>query len=245
MTSLLIGGAPYVVGKELRPPYCGLSCDKSKVNALDRGVIGNHSQWASDVSDGLLYGTVVYPAVFDAIDVWINEPCTKESWAGFGRDTLVIGEVLTLNLALNTAIKYAVGRPRPLVYDPSFSDQERLSSDAGLSFYSGHSSTTFAMATAYSYLFTLRHPHSPLVAPMWILTEGAAAFTAGLRVAAGMHFWTDILTGGAIGLALGTLVPFLHTRAAITTSAPAVGKLAFRLYPTDLPGGAGLVLSVQ
>ena len=31
--------------------------------------------------------------------------------------------------------------------------------DSLLSFYSGHSSWSFASATAHSYLFTLRHPH--------------------------------------------------------------------------------------
>ncbi|MFO0588211.1 MAG: phosphatase PAP2 family protein [Polyangiaceae bacterium] len=245
LTTFLIGAVPYLFPKELAGPHCGLACDPNDVNALDRTVIGNHAPWANDVSNYLLYGSVAYPLLFDFLDVTITGPRDRESYAGFGRDTLVMGEVLSVNLALNTVVKFAVARPRPLVYDPTFSDAERLNPDSGLSFFSGHSSTTFAMATAYSYLFTLRHPNSPLVAPMWILTEGTAALTAGLRVAAGMHFWTDVLTGGAIGVAIGALVPYLHTRVKAPASLPGVGQLQLRVLPTEVPGGAGIAIALQ
>jgi hypothetical protein len=41
--SLLVGLMPEAFKGELRPPYCGLACDKTKLNALDRTVVGNHS----------------------------------------------------------------------------------------------------------------------------------------------------------------------------------------------------------
>ena len=39
-----------------------------------------------------------------------------------------------------------------------------------------------------------------------------AAVTASLRVAAGKHFFTDVLTGAGVGSAVGFLVPYLHRR---------------------------------
>jgi membrane-associated phospholipid phosphatase len=66
------------------------------------------------------------------------------------------------------------------------------------------------MATTYSYLFALRHPRSPWRVPIWIGTQGIAAATAVLRVQAGKHFWSDVLTGAVVGSAIGWLVPYLH-----------------------------------
>jgi len=86
-------------------------------------------------------------------------------------------------------VDLALDLPVTFVYDATLTDDERTTPDAGLSFYSGHTSTVFCMATAYSYTFTKRHPHSPLVIPVWLATHALAATTGVLRVEAGKHFW--------------------------------------------------------
>ncbi|MEZ4293344.1 MAG: phosphatase PAP2 family protein [Polyangiaceae bacterium] len=241
--SFAIGAVPYLFAKELGGAHCGLACDKGSVNGLDRSVIGNRSEEAADVSDGLLLASVLYPLVFDLVDVTATTERTCDDYAGFGRDAFVLGEVLSINLALNTVVKLAVGRPRPYVYDPEVPEEERLSADGGLSFYSGHSSTAFSMATAYSYLFMLRHPKSPMVAPVWALAEGAAAVTAGLRVVAGQHFWTDVITGGVVGVGIGALVPFLHRRLELPVPAVGGGKVRAMVLPAAHPGGGGVMVA--
>ena len=113
-------------------------------------------------------------------------------------------------MAFNLA-KFTVRRPRPYAYGPAYEPDQDHGNNASLSFFSGHTSLAFSMATSYSYLFSKRHPDSPLVIPVWIGTHALAATTAGLRVGAGKHFWSDIVVGAAVGSLIGYMVPYLHT----------------------------------
>ena len=45
---------------------------------------------------------------------------------------------------------------------------------------------------------------------MWALAVSAGATLGVLRVAAGKHFYTDVLSGAAIGTAAGLIIPVLH-----------------------------------
>lgn len=244
---------------------CGPSCYPSytdpklrrrlyqDLNSLDRPVVGNHSTVAAGASDALLIMNVAAPFVLDAFDVASLDGRTGDRWAGYGTDALILAEVLALDVALNNVVKYAVRRPRPFVYSALTCDPARPDSDACdklhdpdalLSFYSGHSSISFASATAYSTLFTMRHPRwsSALV---WITLEGLATVTASLRVAAGKHFVTDVITGAVVGGSIGFLVPYLHRRLPLPELS--VSRRAYRLQflPTAFPGGAGLSLLVR
>lgn len=230
---------------ELPGPACG-DCDPQRINPLDRLSVGSHSRAARTASDVLLGANLGLPLVLDLFDVLGSHP--PDGWRGYGRDVLVLAEVFAVNASLNALVKYAVRRPRPLVYDPdpdAFPADERTDPDAALSFYSGHSSFSFAMATAYSYLFTRRHPGSPLIVPVWVLSEGLAATTAALRVAAGKHFITDVLTGAAVGGALGLLIPYLHQRA-LPAGLPALaGRHRFSVSPLAAADGGGVLVTIE
>jgi len=235
--------------RELPGPACGPLCDPQSVNGLDRTVIGNRSPAGRTASDVLLGLHTALPFAIDLIDILASR--SPGGLRGYGQDVLVLAEVLLINTAVNNLFKFAVRRPRPLSYDPEVDLEDRTDPDAALSFYSGHSSTAFAMATAYSYLFMLRHPGSKLIVPVWVLSESMAATIAYLRVHAGLHFYTDVLAGAVVGSALGLLIPYLHRRvmpAALARrgrgSAQAAQGLRFSVAPTVLSGGAGLVLSV-
>lgn len=237
----LAGLTPELFKGELSPPYCGLACDRANLNPLDRAVVGNRSVVARHLSDGLVSTSIALPYVLDTVDVLVS----GQRGLGWLKDVTVLTEVLVVNFALNNVVKFAVSRPRPLVYDAGYAEEERLDPDAALSFYSGHSSTAFAMATAYSYLFMQRHPRSPLVVPVWIVTEGIAATTAALRVVAGKHFWTDVIAGAGVGASLGLLVPILHRHAVVPVESGALRGMHLSLLPTAYPGGGGLSVSLQ
>jgi len=238
--------ASELVKSELPGPYCGLTCSSASVNGLDRLVIGQHSSAARTASDVLAGLNIGLPFGLDFIDVAATHP--KDGFGGFAKDALVLAEVFAVNAGVNAVFKYAVRRPRPYVYDPDSAAvpaDQRLDPDAALSFYSEHSSTSFAMATAYSYLFMKRHPGSKLVVPVWLLSEGLATATASLRVVAGKHFITDVLTGAAIGSALGVLIPYLHQRA-LPAGLPAfASQLRISALPTFSASGGGLLLSIE
>lgn len=229
-----------VASREIRWSGCG-GCDPSAINALDRAVIGNHSVPARVVSDVGLYTMIAAPFVLSLGDALIQRARDRPAWRrrhlpAWGKEAVVLFEVLSVNLAVTNLVKLAVRRPRPYSYDADSPVGDPTLDEARLSFFSGHTSTAFALASAYAYLFQLRHPRSRWVAPVWVLGMSLASVTAVARVEAGKHFWTDVIVGAVAGTSVGLLVPALHRN-----TAPGAPRLAFA--PTR--AGSMLVLSGQ
>ena len=197
--------ASEVITDQMRWQGC-LGCDPAGLGPLDRRVLDNYVRGAAPASDVLLYSSLVLPLVADLGDVLGH----RSGLRGFGKDAVVLIETATVNAALTAAVKFAVGRPRPYSYGLDGSGRDVREGDARLSFYSGHTSTAFAMATAYGYLFTARHPRSRWVAPVWLLGYAYAGATGALRIAAGKHFYSDVLVGAIAGTAIGLAIPAAH-----------------------------------
>lgn len=126
-------------------------------------------------------------------------------------DGLFVLEAVAANGLLNQVVKYAAARERPYGHYPTPLDPTPTA-DARVSFYSGHTSTTFCLAAASGTIAYLRgYELAPLA---WIPGATLAAFTGYLRVAADKHYFTDVLAGAVVGTAMGILVPMLfHSRA--------------------------------
>jgi membrane-associated phospholipid phosphatase len=82
--------------------------------------------------------------------------------------------------------------------------------DARQSFFSGHASAAFALATLLSTVYADVHGPSSTSDALWAASLSAAALTGFARVKAGMHYPSDVLVGAAVGAAVGRLVPALH-----------------------------------
>jgi membrane-associated phospholipid phosphatase len=86
--------------------------------------------------------------------------------------------------------------------------------NAVLSYFSGHASSTASVAATATYLAFVRAPGT---ARPWI-TLGAGTLLTGFvsyeRVRSGAHFPTDVIAGSMAGAAIGVLIPHLHHRAA-------------------------------
>jgi membrane-associated phospholipid phosphatase len=94
---------------------------------------------------------------------------------------------VAVSLAVNSALKRVVRRPRPALDDlppltPTVSP---------LSFPSAHATTSFAAARGYRGLL-----------PAWILYGLAAGYTLG-RPYLGVHYPSDVLSGALLGTGLG------------------------------------------
>jgi len=177
--------------------------DASSINSLDRGAVHNWSPSISTASDAVLLTVTVLPALF------LSEHHT-------GRDikTLLImyAEVFTFNYGLTEIAKSSVNRPRPYVYNPEAPMGTRTGSFSKKSFFSGHTSQTAAASFYFAKVITDYHPtlKKGLKIGLWAFAITVPAVNGTLRVLAGKHFPTDVMTGYVVGAATGFLIPQLH-----------------------------------
>src|SRR2546428_212192 len=129
--------------------------------------------------------------------------------------------------AAAVALAAADGPSRALPYDAirdpvitgaaaSASGGARASADDDASFYSGHASAAFAVATSFATCASMRGDGDAWVA--WAAGLPLAALTGYLRIAADRHYLSDVLVGAGAGTLFGTLVPrLLHSPGAAGT----------------------------
>jgi len=162
----------------------------------DAGLRGRSSAAAARTSDSLIAITVAAPAAA-ALGKGVSPRLLNTS--------IVYTETLGANLLLNSLSKVLFRRPRPYTYRfPAGTPPE---DDWYVSFYSGHSSMSFAAATSGSYLFAESAPDRHSRWMMWGAEFTLASATALLRVRAGKHYYSDILVGALMGIGIGIGVP--------------------------------------
>jgi membrane-associated phospholipid phosphatase len=183
-------------------------CSSNSINRLDRGFAGRRSDSLSTASDILNYVVLVAPFGLDALDVYLSDG----AWSGYLGDSMVMAETVAVNGFLNGAVKLGIPRPRPMIYGLECGDPELQNADNYESFYSSHTSSTFAAAMSYASTFAYRHPQSSYRYIVYGLAGGIGTVVGTLRVYSGRHFPTDVLAGAGEGIALGLLVPWLHAR---------------------------------
>ena len=147
---------------------------------------------------------------------------------GMGRSVVpflvltVAGQFLVIN-----AVKAVVNRPRP--------DIARLTGFSGASFPSGHAAAAACSFAVFSLLLGRRR--SP--ASKAVLAAVAAAITtavAGSRVLLGVHWFTDVVAGIAIGWAWFTLISLAFGGRILRFGAPVVQAEAVQQL-LDSPSG--------
>lgn len=106
--------------------------------------------------------------------------------------------VLIIAALMSTTLKSLLHRERPFVTYP---DIVKLSQAGNSSFPSGHTLEGFAVAVAFSILVPKRKFYIPVF--MW------ASVVAYTRMALGVHYPSDVLSGMIIGSFIGWIVPWL------------------------------------
>jgi membrane-associated phospholipid phosphatase len=149
---------------------------------------------------------------------------TGDHWLAFGDDLIAVTEAAAYSQLIVQAVKFSVGRQRPYAHYGSLS-AAAVSNDDNLSFLSGHSALTFAIATAAGTVAQRRH--YALAPVIWATGLGLAATTAYLRIAGDKHYLSDVVAGSALGAASGVLIPrLLGSLPRDVTVVPAPGGLA-------------------
>jgi membrane-associated phospholipid phosphatase len=149
-------------------------------------------------------------------------------------DALLVAEAGVVTADLNQLTKMLVGRERPFVHalPPEQKPSTGSPSDNNLSFFSGHSSETFALAVASG---TVASMHGYQWAPVvWGVGGVLAATTAYLRIAADRHWLTDVLVGAVVGAGIGFTLPYVF-HSAKDDSPTATTGAALRAPALPLP----------
>jgi len=115
-------------------------------------------------------------------------------------------EALSATFLVTNVVKNVVGRKRPS-FD-NYPESERI--DANKSFFSGHTSISFTLAT-YSSLYVMDYigNNDIFKAGKWLYLTGShalAAYVGYTRVIDNRHFVSDVVAGGVAGSTIALLV---------------------------------------
>jgi membrane-associated phospholipid phosphatase len=177
------------------------SLSRASVNSFDRGATYNYSESAGTASDILRNSLLAAPFVL------LVDNSIRNDWKTIA---VMYAEVYAFVGATNLTLKGAVKRIRPFVYNPDAPLDEKLSSDARKSFFSGHTIIAFASAVFLSTVYGDYYPESQWKPYLWAGSLALASMVGILRYEAGMHFPTDILVGAAVGSTIGYAIPWMH-----------------------------------
>jgi membrane-associated phospholipid phosphatase len=191
------------------PPADTGSLDRQKdLWPMDRWAAGLHSPKAHLASDLTLYALLGVPMAATAWDSHKG----RQTWSAAFSEAVVYGEAMIISSSLDLLVRSTRVHPRPLVYGRDVPAEERLKGEASGSFYSGHANGAFLSAVYFAYTHSLRHPDSEYQGWIWAGSLGAASLVAGLRIAAGKHYLSDVLVGAAAGSLFGWAFPRMHLR---------------------------------
>lgn len=179
--------------------------DRNDVNAFDRVATYNRSSSAKNTSDALLIGSVVVlPSLF------LLHHHTRKDVGGL---FIMTYEAFSINYGITNIVKSAVNRTRPYAYNPEdYTNEERTDRESRFSFFSGHTSATASLSFLWAKVMTDYHPHMAkgYKIGIWSFAALIPATTGFLRVQAGKHYPTDVITGYAVGAVTGWLIPEMH-----------------------------------
>ncbi len=195
--------------------------------------------WARDGSDIGIVINESWP-FFDSLVIagWYR----KSPHVGV-QQALITAEVLAVTAGMQGIVSSLISRERPYVRecgdDLSVDSRDCTVSDRYWSFYSGHTSQSFAGAT----VLCMHHAYVPLYGGGWaddfacLGALGVATTTALMRMATDVHYASDVMAGALMGSATGLLLPWaLHYGygAPLRVDSEAKGDWSLSVVPTGL-----------
>ena len=174
--------------------------DKDDVSFFDRIAFQPYSKKLKDWSDYTAIaaiGVATYTA-FDH-DYWMD-------------NLMVFSEIMLAQSAFAKWTKTFSSRYRPFVYDDKVSFSKKREYNSQHSFFSMHSSTTFAASTFAYYYYSQNFGEN---IPTALLMYSPSVATAVLRVASANHFPSDVVAGAVIGSGISYLICRIHRSDAV------------------------------
>ena len=170
-----------------------------EVNKIDKILMRPYSKKFDLLGTGFELATAITPLVF------LSVPTTEwTTIAGMYAETMLFA------YGFKELAKAVFDRPRPYMYFDDFPIEEVQKGDWNSSFFSGHTTLSFAAATFTTYVFCKYNPESKWKIPVIATSYTLAAATAAMRLLSGNHFLTDVAIGAVVGSITGLLIPFWH-----------------------------------
>jgi len=142
------------------------------------------NELAAEISDVLLYGVILGSIPLSS--VYLKD-----------QDFLLINlEILSINGIITNIVKYAAQRRRPYSFYSKKNDD-----DSYKSFFSGHTSTSFAIGTSTAKMLAKYSDTNERI--VWLSALGLASATGYLRIAADKHYFSDVFAGAIVGTIVG------------------------------------------
>ena len=191
-----------------------------------------HDTRTADVTSTVLVGLVTPAAQLGLTALAAGN---DHALSGFPLDALIVTESTVVAGVLNQIVKFGFARERPFVHFlPRAPNAVRAltdsPSDDNLSFYSGHTTLAFAVATASGTVASMRgYRLAPVI---WGSGLTLASTVGYLRIAADKHYFSDVVTAAIIGSIVGVGVPLVfHGPERAATTASGTTTQAFVLPP--------------
>jgi membrane-associated phospholipid phosphatase len=175
------------------------SLSPGDVNSFDRIAVGPYQE--DVLGDVLLYSSFFLPVTF------LTYENTRED---FGTLSLMYGEVVLVNAAINGLVKGLTTRNRPYVYDENSPADKKDEVNVRHAFYSGHTSVTASNSFFTARVFTEYLSDNTAKTLIWTAAALIPAVTGFSRINTHNHFPTDVIVGYIVGAAIGYLIPELH-----------------------------------
>ena len=175
---------------------------RTDINFFDRFATKYYSVPAKKASDYMMLACVVAPFTLNFDERVLNQYIEVNT---------IIVESFLITSTLATFTKVISQRKRPMVYNEDVGMNIRKDKENRYSFFSAHTALAFNGAILTAKIYNDYHPDKN---NKWLYATGiATASTVGyLRLRAGKHYPTDIITGAVVGTASALLVTEIHKK---------------------------------
>lgn len=184
--------------------------DKDDLLPWDKPLAGRYSETADKASDiGSVFA--IAPLVVGGI-AWHDGSSTGKEFATF---TVMFVQAIGIGNGINVAMRSLEIWPRPYMYAESGEGREKAESaksEAYGSFFSGHATAAFTVATFTDQWFRTAYPNSPYKGIMRASAYSLATLESVLRIAAGKHYFTDVLVGALVGTGVSFGILEMHKK---------------------------------
>ncbi len=215
---------PMVQPRETAAEHGPERLHRKDVNRIDRFFMNPYDEFLQNAGHATFFVTMLTP--FPTI--------LSREFGEFFQLGVMLGQTVLLSYGTKETLLHFFPRFRPHAY---YEDTpNRLQEDDGSrkSFFSGHSSHTFAVATFATIITRDLYPESRARFVVGGVGYGLAASVSAMRVAGGRHFLSDVVVGSAWGSLVGWAVPRIYRSDS--------GEDAVRVTPTVGEFGPGLMV---